>query len=41
MFKLDNALKYFLGIVDILEEIHGYKVIYRNLRLENVKIKDN
>lgn len=41
VLQLPIALEYFARIVEVLDEMHSNKLIYRNLRPEKIRIKDN
>ncbi|CAM6001786.1 unnamed protein product [Sphagnum balticum] len=41
VFQLQHALEYFAKLIDVLEELHINKLVYRNVRAEKIRIKVN
>jgi serine/threonine-protein kinase len=41
VLQLDQALEFFARMVEVLEELHAHKLIYRNVRPEKIRIKEN
>lgn len=41
VLQLQQALTYFSKLIEVIEEIHSNKLIYRNIRPEKIRIKDN
>lgn len=41
VLQLQQALTYFSRLIEVIEELHCNKLIYRNIRPEKIRIKDN
>ena len=40
VLQLHEALYHFARLIEVIEELHANKLIYRNIRPEKIRIKD-